>query len=55
MPFPPAPYNPQLLVSRERTVTRERLSRYLTATNQDLANVYRTRLFGHTFVHAAIA
>ena len=37
MPFPPLPYTPQLLTSLERTVTPERLIRYLVATNQDLA------------------
>jgi hypothetical protein len=38
MPFPPSPYNPQFLTSIERTVTKERLGRYLGATHQDVAN-----------------
>jgi hypothetical protein len=32
----PPPYSAQLLVSIERTVTRERLTRYLSATRQDV-------------------
>jgi hypothetical protein len=38
MPFPPSPYTPQFLASIERTVTSERLRRYLWATRQDVAN-----------------
>ena len=38
MPFPPSPNSAQLLISLERTITRERLGRYLTATSQNLAN-----------------
>ena len=38
MPFPPSPYTPQFLTSIERTVTEERLRRYLGATRQDVAN-----------------
>jgi hypothetical protein len=38
MPFPPSSYTPQFLASIERTVTRERLRRYLGATHQDIAN-----------------
>lgn len=33
----PPPYNPQLLTSIQRTVTHERLRRYLNATGQDVS------------------
>ncbi len=33
----PPPYNPQLLASIERTVTHERLRRYLNATGHDVS------------------
>jgi hypothetical protein len=33
----PPPYSTQLLVSIERTITKERLSRYLGATRQDVS------------------
>lgn len=33
----PAPYSPQFLASIERTITKERLTRYLGATRQDLS------------------
>ena len=33
---PPKPYSPSFLTSIERSVTRERLKRYLAATSQDL-------------------
>ena len=36
MAFPPSPYNSQFLASIERTVTRERLRRYLRATRQNI-------------------
>lgn len=36
MPFPTLSYNPQLLVCLERTVTHERLDRYLRATGDDI-------------------
>jgi hypothetical protein len=37
MPFPPSPYSPQFLASIKRTISQERLRRYLGATRQDLA------------------
>jgi hypothetical protein len=38
MPFPKSPYSPEFLTSVPRTITNERLQRYLLATNQNLAN-----------------
>jgi hypothetical protein len=38
MPFPPPPYSAALLTSIRRTVTNERLLRYLGATDQNLPN-----------------
>jgi len=38
MAFPPSPYSTALLTSLQRTVTSERLLRYLGATGQDLPN-----------------
>ena len=38
MPFPPSPYSTAFLVSIQRTVTQERLLRYLAATGGDLPN-----------------
>jgi Abi-like protein len=37
MGLPPSPYSPQFITSIERTVTRERLRRYLVAVHQDVA------------------
>jgi hypothetical protein len=38
MPFPESPYTAAFLVSIQRTVTRERLQRYLTSTGGNLPN-----------------
>ena len=38
MPFPLSPYSDEFLVSIQRTVTHERLQRYLTATDKNLPN-----------------
>jgi hypothetical protein len=38
MPFPPSPYSSAFLVSIQRTVTHERLLRYLGATGQNVPN-----------------